>query len=219
MTDRLVLDRLHAMLGKAGVSDSDLIAGVELTHAGYQKIAGQFHVSVKEANFMVSQLITSLRMEERRISENYYRALSEANERYAFEKDFLKNVTIRDTRSGETKFVSGSEANELLSALANSPQAEQEILANYMAGDSELTEEDVEEDADDSYAAEIDSKVGSYNFPWKDGEDQGTATVTYSGDANIRLISIRDEQGDEVQVDKQRNELILRQAFAFIGDA
>lgn len=218
MTDRLTLDQLQNYLHAAGITDDDLIAGAQLAHRGYQKIAAKFGVSLKDANHMVNELITSLRMEERRIAENYRRAVREANERYAYEDDYLKNITIRDTRSGEEFYVSGAEAAELLNALKASPEAEQQILANYATSSHEITE-DEETAENDSYEPEIESKVGSYNFPWKDGADMGTATVVYSGDANIRLVSTRDEEGEEVEITPERSKIILRQAYAFIGDA
>jgi hypothetical protein len=219
MTDRLTLDRLHSYMNAAGITDDDIIAGVELTHAGYQKVAGKFGMSLKDANLAINELMTMLRMEQRRIEENYYRALNEANNRYAYERDYLNNVTIRDTRSGEETYISGAEAAELVTALKANPEGEQAILANYADHTNHaLTEED-DDQPEDSYESEINSKNGSYNFPWKDGGETGTATVVYSGDTNLRLVSVRNQEGDEIEVDEDRSKSLLRQAFAFIGEA
>jgi len=57
--------------------------------------------------------------------------------------------------------------------------------------------ETITEDFDD----EIADSSGTYNFPWKIGNQHGTATAEYSGKTslNVRVIDVRDNDGDTLE--------------------
>lgn len=214
MTDAITLDRLHNFMSSAGIEDREIMAGVELKPIGYQRLASLMKVSVKDVHMLVNELITKLRKDSR-VSEDYELSLNEDG-RYAYEEDYLKNVTIRDIETGEETFLKGSEAAELLNALKSGAE-EQEILAHYAS--QPITEDDEFEADTDNYDQEIESKSGTYNFPWKVESLHGTATVIYSDDARLKLISVRDADGDEVSMNDIDVNALLRQAMDFIGDA
>ncbi len=215
MTGTITLDRLQGLMNNAGIEDREIIAGVELRPLGYQRLAASMGVSIKEVHMLINELITHLRDQGRHVAEDYQRAINEDG-RYAMEKDWLKNVTIRDTETGEETFLKGSEAAELLNAIQGGAD-EQEMLAHYAS--QPITEDDELEEADESYDSEIESKQGTYNFPWKSGNQHGTGTVVYSDVAKVKLVDVRDSDGDSVSMDSIDVNDLLRQAVAFIGNA
>ncbi len=98
-------------------------------------------------------------------------------------------------------------------------------LINKVRTDSEHVEEtykmlmDDPEDSD-SYNSEINGDVGTYNFPWKVQDDFGTATVEYSGSPaspKLKLVSVRDSSGNEVEDLEKIESEIKKQAIGFIG--
>jgi len=216
MTPTLTLDRLQSVMNEAGIDDHEIIGGVQLTAVGYQKLAAKMRVSVKDVKDMIRELITHLRKDQS-VSESYSDLLDEDDERFTFEKDYLRNVTIHDKLTGEDTYLQGSEASEMLNALSSGADRQQ-ILAHY--AERQPVTEDTEDEANDTFEPELESDHGSYNFPWKLGSAHGTATVTYSGKGKIKLVSVRDQNGDEVpDVGDEEGTLITKQAVDFIGDA
>lgn len=216
--DLRTLDRAQTILNKSGIGDELIRNGAKLRPAGYQRLGRAMGVSPHDAKDIYIQLIGHLR--DTGIEEDYSRFM-EGDERYGFEKDFLGNVTIRDTVSGEDKFLSGDQSTELLSMLEAGGD-EQAILAQFMQGDS-LNEDDEELEEDENYDQEIATSFGTYNFPWKIQGDSGFATASYGGSDDpkkMRIMSVSDSRGD--QIAQPSPELIAelkKQAIAFIGQA
>jgi hypothetical protein len=74
----------------------------------------------------------------------------------------------------------------------------------------------------EGFTDEIASNSGSYNFPWKVAGQSGFGTMQYSvvsGKPSMRLISVRDTKGDDLDADKQMRHQLLIQARNFIPDA
>jgi hypothetical protein len=218
MTDSLILDRLHTVMNDAGIDDHEIIGGVRLTPVGYQKLAAKMKVGFRDINGMINELITKVRDEQSLVAEAYSDLLDEDDERYSFEKDYLRNVTIHDKVTGQDTYLQGSEASEMLGLLASGMTDKQTILAQYADAEQPMNED--AGDVNDTFEPELEMDHGSYNFPWKVGNHHGTATVTYSGKGNIKLVSVRDTEGNEIpDVDQAESDLITQQAVAFIGDA
>jgi hypothetical protein len=217
MTDDLTLDRLQNIINDAGIDDHEIIGGAEFSHAGYQKIATKMGVSFKDIHSMINLLIEKLR-KENSVQEDYEKLLDDdSDDRFSYEKDFLGNVTIRDSHTGDDVFLRGQQSAKLLHELIVSDD-EQEVLAQYMA-DPINEDEDEEGDADSTYEPEIDAGGGSYNFPWTLEGAHGTATAVYSGTGTIKIVSVRDEDGVEVEITIDLSKALMPQAVAFIGKA
>jgi hypothetical protein len=212
----IALDKLNTILNKGGCSDHSIIAGVRLTHRGYQKLALQMNVDLETVQFMVNQLMTKLRSEKESMSEDYEHFISEDNQRFSMEKDFLGNVTLRDDYSGDEKFLQGSEATEFLNDMGGSDD-DQEIIAHYMQ--NSVTEEAIYEDDEPTYDDELDNDYGTYNFPWKIGNQHGTGTMEYSGKGRLKIVSARDDEGDEMELSNKLVASLTPIAIAFIGNA
>ena len=213
--DTLTLDHLNSVLNKAGIEDHEIIGGIELTHVGYQRLALRMGVDLKSLQFMINCLMEKLRKEEH-MHEAYSQLLDEDDENFSYEKDWLGNVTIRNNETGDEVFLRGSEATEMLKTLKSGVADEQEILSQYMESHT-ITESDDSED--DSYEDELETTRGTYNFPWKTKTAHGTGTASYSGNDNIKIISIRDEEGDEIKTTPDLEAELKMQAIAFIGKA
>lgn len=223
--DSFELDYLNSLLNKGGCDDRSLIAGAEFTHQGYIKLANAMseklgkHISLKDIQMMINELMEKLRSDHHQMVEDYEEVLDENDERYSYEADFLGNVTIRDDQTGDEKYIQGSDASSLMNDLDSTvvDSNKQHILAQYM-NDDNINEAFEPEDLD-SYEPEIESKMGTYNFPWKSGNSHGTATAEYSGKGKISVISVRDENGDAVKMTPNLDADLHRQAVEFIGDA
>ena len=221
-TDTITLDRLQSLMNKGGVDDQMIKSGMEISRVGYQKLAREMKITAKEAKALHYALITKLRQDDKEsdIQETYQEIFDENdNNRYSYERDYIGNMTIRDAETGNEVFLQGEESFDLQDQIEANPDKEQEILADYM--DNSLTE-DQEDNGDDSYDKEINSDVSSYNFPWKFNDVSGTGTVEYSGNAEhpkIKLVSIRNMDGDEIEVDADIEKSFNKQAIDFISNA
>ncbi len=210
-TDNMTLAKLNAMLNKAGFDDAEIARGLRLKQSGMHKLSVRLGVDEHKASQMLDQLINRLRYDAERVAENY-RSILEGS-RYGYERDRLGNVTVRDSHSGKEIFLRGATAAELLKAVKLGD--EQDILAGYL---TETVTEDAGEE--DSYAEEIKTDRGSYNFPWSFERQQGTGTAEYTGRGDsfkINLVSVRDADGDEIDAEGPMRSALTNQAFKFIG--
>jgi hypothetical protein len=221
----LTLDRLNTIMNKGGIDDHSIMQGIELRHVGYQKLARIMGVTVKEISQMINELIVKLRADQKLMAEEYDSLLDEdTDDKFTYEKDFLGNMTLRDSETGDEVYLQGTTAAELSRALSGDLDHadKQELLAHYMDNSHAegITEED--EPQEKSYEPEIDGGRGTYNFPWKLKNLHGTATVEYSasgGKPVIDLVSVRDASGDEMDTNPAFEAALKQQAVAFIGDA
>jgi len=120
-------------------------------------------------------------------------------------------VTVRDSDTGDSKFVQGAQATELLDKL-DSGANEDTVLGRLF--------EKAENPESDSYAKEMMATSGTYNFPWKLGAHHGLATVFFSvadDQPMLRLDSVRNVSGEEIAMSDQQREELTQQARDFIG--
>ena len=247
------LDTLQKMLNDADCDDDEIKAGIRLSDAGMQTVAARLGVSPKEIPMLINSLQGKLSDEAERLDVP---TISEA--RFSYEKDFLKNVTVRDSKSGKEVFLQGSKAVELLNKLKDAPD-DQVVLRQYgslMESDDQLAKltqrivalqrkakfkdrEDHEEVVaalkktrdekkkllkaiaeDDNFDNEINVDSGSYNMPWKVGQQHGNMTVMFGLEDNKPVLdvqSVRDSEGDEMDVPDDMHEELMHQARTFIG--
>lgn len=219
MTDYVT--RLNLFLNRQGYDDDAIRAGLRFRTTGMEKIAKRLGVDAATAAGVLDQLTKELKREANRLQETYYRELYETS-RYGYEEDINGNVTIRDGKTGEARFLRGTDASKLLRAVeADDPQ---HIIAQYFL---DLVGEGVDEsvgevDDGDDYIEEIKNDRGSYNFPWKLDGQNGFGVAEYSGRGDtfkVEIVSLTDAEGDDVELDEPSMTKIKQQAFKFIGDA
>jgi hypothetical protein len=130
--------------------------------------------------------------------------------RFAYEPDSLGSVTVRDTLTGKTRFVQGSAASRLQSQLKAAPGAEDAILAPLV---------EALHDSPSSFDDEIKATSGSYNFFWQIGEQHGTGTAMFHAGKkpDVRVVSVRDANGNRMDLDPRMHRELTRQAYDFIG--
>lgn len=214
MTD--IVDRLRAIIAPV-LSDDRLAAGARLSESGYRKVAARLGIDAAEAASLVESLAGEIRMQRL-----YEQALNEGGARFSCEKDFLDNVTVRDNQSGKSCFLRGSEASAVLNRIAAGGD-EQQILAAYahlMEGKKKKVET-LDEDDESTFHHEIHSSHGAYNFPWRAGDQSGFATARFKGrgpNMKISILSVRDSDGESVDLDESMTQAVHDQAVAFIGD-
>lgn len=142
-----MLERLHNMLGKAKITDDEIVSGVRLNQRGRQKAAAALGISVHEVDLLLNSLKTHLRKVQKWVNEAR-EILGDGTPRFSHEEDYLGNVTIRDGKTGKEAFLRGSQAAKLLADLKAGGD-DQDVLSRYasvMEADH-WSEEDPEREA------------------------------------------------------------------------
>ena len=209
------VNRLHEILNRARISDDEIRGGVRLSAAGLEKIAARLGTDADEVESLISALVSELRGEhEQAVTED-------PDGRYTYEADFMGNLTIRDNNGGNEHYVGGSEAAHLLVALQQTEAdsaAEQALLAQFCQQQSQGLNES--EKLDEDFSAELKSSAGSYNFPWRVGQQSGTGTAAYrstGGGVEVEVVDVRDQRGEEINANSSLLQAISQQAENFIG--
>lgn len=216
------VQQLHELLNAANVRNEEIKGGIRLSDEGYLKLSRKFGTDRAGVDNLLLLLARKIESEEERGIIDEAVAV-----RFAYEADYLHNVTIRDGKTGQEDYFGGSEAGSILDSLEGldigSRQA-QEILGTWLhkKGPKSLHEAFfVEGPTQATLAAEIKNDIGSFNFPWKAAGKSGTATAAYTGDRDqfrLKIVDARDQNGDPVQLDDQMHRLLKSQALDFIGD-
>lgn len=137
-------------------------------------------------------------------------------ERFSAERDYAGNVTVRDSKTGNEKFIQGAEATALLSKLDHGANPN-ELLAPLL----EFVDDVKNHEHASTFAKEISASAGTYNFQWDYEGERGFATVFYRTDTdepNLSLESVRDMNGDEVDdIEPDMHDALLQQAQDYIG--
>lgn len=132
-------------------------------------------------------------------------------QRFYAEPDSLGNLTVRDSETGDTKFVQGGQATELTDQLKSGANQDA-VLAPLF--------ERASNPESDSYHSEIGAASGTFNFPWHLGPHHGFATVFYNDAKQLELQSVMDMGGEEIDLDNlpdPQREQLVQQARDFIN--
>lgn len=132
---KIKLDRLQNILNNADVSDDEIIAGIGgLTAEAKKKVANAIDVPEDKVDFMLRLLSTKLSKEDEKnysLFNESYKHIMEEDSRFGYQDDSIGNVTINDTKTGKSVFLTGSEAATLLNKLFRKPEDTQQILSDY----------------------------------------------------------------------------------------
>ena len=201
MTDPIQRERLHVFLNRV-MSDEEIIANPRFNTNGLQKIANHMKVDVSEVPDMLIEL------------SQHLDGLTEASEteddpRFTWEDDTYGGITVRDTHTGEEKYLGVQQSSELMRKLDSGIGTEQDQLMLVM-------KESVEYELS---ADELGTENSIFNFPWRLNESAGFAAAQWSGfgpNFQMKIVSVVDQNGDPTDVD---NKQLLKIAKAFINDA
>jgi len=237
-----IVDRLQHILQKAGISVEEMRAGIDLTDAGKQKVAARLGISADEVVMLLGSLTTRLREDEKHEEsafESAYKKTMEddlneddapsdpGNDRFSYEKDAVGNVTVRDSQTGKSVYLQGSQATDLLSRIAQQPSNVQSILSGLTSlmeddGYEDDHEEDhLDESEGDTFLDEMEQSQGTFNFSWDDMGKHGTGTARYKYDGHdfhIKLLVIRDNAGKTIQPDPAMQVRLENIARDFIAE-
>ncbi len=173
------LNQLRELLRGVNVSDDHLRRGVTLTIAGQKKVAERFKIPVEQVPAMLKAL-----------SDLVF--LQEEDQRFAYEKDYLGNVTIRDLKTGKDRFLQGDDGVKLDNLLSANPDKQQAIIAKQFG----VT--DLNEAATDSAIA---TDQGTFNFPYKGMFATASYGLDVGGQFVLNVESLRDSEGNEQPID------------------
>ena len=131
--------------------------------------------------------------------------------RYSYEADALGSVTVRDAATGKTKFIQGAAANKLQADLKVQPDQDM-VLGGLMEALDDTP-------GDTGFMKEIAAQSGTYNFMWHANGLHGTGTAMFNADEtpNVRVMDVRDAEGETVPLDPRMRQQIVQQAHDFIG--
>jgi hypothetical protein len=121
-------------------------------------------------------------------------------------------MTVRDASTGRSKFVQGAAASGLMNRLKAPGANRAAILAPIV--------EKALPDSKSDFWPEIKADAGTYNFMWKLGAQHGTGTVMFHAGhgPNLELVDVRDNEGNEMDVDSGMHRELLDQARNFLGN-
>ncbi len=201
MNDHVMVAKLHRILQNANVRDAEIIGGVRLSAAGYAKLARMIGADDAEVNRLLLLLSRSL-------AESDPDSLNEAAMvRFAYEADFLHNVTLRDSQTGDETYLGGSDAVSFLDEIhghQTETRQAQEVIGKWLNHKKPKSAYSLNESAGArrpaNFASEIKNETGSFNFPWRAKGKSGTATAAYSGDDDrfrIKIVEAMNFIGDE----------------------
>ena len=195
MFEKSDLEELHALLRKANVTDDHLARGVRLTAQGEQKIAKRFGIEVDA----VPEMLLAL--------SKHVSAISEDAPRYTFERDYLGNITLRDSKTDKSIFVQGDKAFALEDELVANPGKEQEIIAREF-GQTVLNEADSEN--------AIVSDKGTFNFPYKGMFATAVYGLDSKGQFQCRVVSLRNSEDEEMDLTDELTSELNRVAMTWV---
>jgi hypothetical protein len=211
------IERLHQMLTRIGVSDQQIKGGIDLTQRGKNRVAGRLGISPNDVKMYLDGITQKLRKadaaSEETLTEQYYKTIDEDEAgqsarpfdepRYSMEPDALGSITVRDAQTGRSSFIQGAEASRVRQALKSAPD-KQAVLAPLV-------------EADD-FLHEIKASSGTYNFIWNLGGKHGTGTAQFStkGTPKLKLVDVRDAEGEAMAPDPAMHRALMQQARAFI---
>jgi hypothetical protein len=181
------LEALHQQLNSANVSDDMIARGVRLTKVGYDKLARKFGVSTDDVVQMLHDLRSKFKAEMVTEEET-------DGERFAYESDFMGNVTLRDTKTGASRFLQGEEAFRLLHEIERVHPDFQFVISPYFTDTlNEFVEDDVMSD-------DTGNSGGTYNFPFR-GNFACARFWMAGAKPRIEVVSIVDANGEELNMD------------------
>lgn len=209
MEDRL--KRLLDILAPANIDREMAKRGVNMSDNGRRIIAKRMGCQEGEVDKLLANLSAALKAEDDKGGKVPPMFEFADHERYSYESDILGNVTLRDNQSGAEKSLRGSEAFKLLQELDFTSDV-QALIAPYF----NLTESVLEEDG---FQDELGGQTkGTYNFPFKRGF--GTAAFAMDdGEFKLKIISLRDANGDEFEFDLATEKEAKEEAKNFIDHA
>lgn len=229
------LDQLQQMLNKIGVSDQQIRGGVPLQQTAKSRLAARLGIGPKEVDIYINTLAQKLKKEQGEqednelldsLREQYYREVVReagqprrpfvAEDRYSYEPDALGSVTVRDATSGKEKFIQGAAASNLLGQLQANGSNKDAILAPLV----ERASSGLDDGPDKPFSDEINADSGAYNFLWKLHGQHGMGTVMFHAKQSpmLKLVDVRDADGDEIDVEPRMRRELLRQAQDFLGN-
>lgn len=201
MIDSIRLERLHVYLNRV-MDDGQIVANPRFNATGMGKIAKHMGVEVEDVPALISQLAEHLR------------SLTEGDNdepRFTYEEDTLGGITVRDTETGQEKFLSVQQAAALMKELSGPNGTEQETLERAMNESREIRE---------LSADDMGSENSIFNFPWRLNESAGFAAAQYSGfghNFTMKIVSVVDHEGNPV--DNIDTDSLNRIARDFINEA
>lgn len=204
------LEAPHQQLNAASVSDDEISRGVRLTSRGVEKLSRKFGVSEDELMGMLRDLAAKVKDDIAPTGLPASPGIMEDNERFAYEADFMGNVTLRDTKTGASRYLQGDDGQKFLHEIERVGTNYQALIAPYFEDALlEFAQEDVASD-------EFGNTGGTYNFPFQG--NFACARFWLAGTKPmVEVVSVVDEHGAEVPLDAAAQAEAERSAWDWVN--
>jgi hypothetical protein len=191
------LELLRNQFNGANVSDDMIARGSHksLTQKGTATLCRKLSVSEDELCSLLDELQKMVKSETQSTGLPASPDIFEdCGDRYEYEADVMGNVMLRDSKTGATRYLQGSEGAKFLREVERVHPKYQSIIAPYF--DAPL----MEFEREDVAVGDNGETGGTYNFPFKG--NFAVARFWLAGNKPmVELVSLLDDTGKEVAVD------------------
>lgn len=182
-----MLDRLHAMLTAAQISDDEIAGDVRLTPDGTRKVAAKLGVAENEVELLLNSLAARIRKERNDDLTSAYESTVGTRDRFSMEDDYLGNITVRDGRTGQSKFLRGSRASDLRKNLGQGDK--QAVLGAVFEAASKIRTERADKDIyrllDGEKIVGFAMKLSNGRWCMSDKDDNRIGRTTYGSPKEV----------------------------------
>lgn len=187
------LDFLRKQLNAASVTDDMISRGVRLTSVGTKKLCSRLGVTEVELQGLLSDLAKQTRDDSPDTGLPASPDILEDANRFSFEADFMGNVTLRDSKTGATHYLQGSDGAKFLHEIDRIGTNYQGLIAPYFG-------ENLLEFAQKKPTLADADTGGTYNFPFQG--NFAVARFWLAGNKPmLEVVSVIDAEGEEVPLD------------------
>jgi hypothetical protein len=183
---------------------------VRLLPRGIDKLSRKLGVTQDELSRMLADLSRKLKDELKPTGLPADPGICEDDERYSFEADFMGNVTLRDTKTGKTRYLQGDDGQKFLHEIDRVGNNYQPLIQPYFDERLvEFVEEDVASD-------EMGNTGGTYNFPFNG--NFACARFWLAGTKPmVEVVSVVDADGEELPLDARTKAEADRVAWEWVN--
>lgn len=181
------LSQLRKMLSAVNVSDEHMSRRINLTPKGQSVVSKNLGVPLDCVPDMLVALSNHVRQD-----------LFEDEDRYGYETDAIGHVTLRDAKTGDERFIRGTQAFRLKATLEADPEGVQDVIAKYFEGEALMELADSKAD-DDDYDIGT-NKGGTFNFPYRGKFATARFWTNSSNEFKVKVIGLTDNSGEEVEI-------------------
>jgi hypothetical protein len=207
------LDILRQQFNGANVSDDMIARGSHksLTSKGTAVLCKRLSVTKDELDDLLDELQSTIKKEAAPsglpASPDIF---EDCGERFEYESDVMANVMLRDSKTGATRYLQGSDGAKFLREVERVHPNYQEIIAPYFNDDlMEFARADVT-------VGDNGETGGTYNFPFR-GKFAVARFWLAGNKPMVEIVSLMSANGEEVAMDDSTKAAATATAWEWVN--